>query len=111
MIFGEQVKHVRRVEAGRNSLGQIIYEDREQPPIYGASFQGIDTLEPNGTASQFRVITEAVLYVPPATNIIALDKIHVRGKVYEVQGNPIGESSAFTGLQAHIPVKLKRITG
>lgn len=111
MIFGEEVIHIRKVEVGRNAMNQIIYEDRVQPPIYGASFQGIDTIEPNGTASQFRVITEAVLYVPPATNILALDKITVRGKVYEVQGNPIGEASAFTGFKAHIPVKLKRISG
>ncbi|MDV2979011.1 UNVERIFIED_CONTAM: hypothetical protein Q9R71_17730 [Actinomycetes bacterium ARC8] len=111
MIFGENVIHTRRVMTGRNPQGVPIYEDVVQPPIYGASFQGIDTLEPNGTASQFRVITEAVLYVPPATSILALDKVTVRGKVYEVQGTPLGETSAFTGFQAHIPVKLKWVSG
>lgn len=111
MIFGENVIHTRRVQTGRTPQGAPIYEDKVQPPIYGASFQGIDTLEPNGTASQFRVITEAVLYVPPATNILALDKVTVRGKVYEVQGESLGEVSAFTGFLAHIPVKLKKITG
>lgn len=110
MIFGEQVQHVRKVMTGRNAHGQPIYEDQVQPPIYGASLQGIDTTEPNDGMS-FRVTTDMILYVPPGTNVLALDKMTVRGKTYEVQGEAVGQVSAFTGTAAHLPVKLKRITG
>lgn len=110
MMFGESVTHIRKVLIGRNAHGQPIYEDQVQPPIYGASLQGIDTTEPNDAMS-FRVTTDMILYVPPNTAVLALDKMTVRGKTYEVQGEAVGQVSAYTGTRAHLPVKLKRITG
>lgn len=110
MIFGENVIHTRRVQTGRTPQGAPIYEDQVQPAIHGASLQRVDSVEPNDAAS-FRVSTEAVLYVPASAVIKALDKMTVRGATYEVQGESLGEVSAFTGFLAHIPVKLKKITG
>lgn len=110
MLFGEQVQHTRKVMIGRNAHGQPIYEDQVQPPIYGASLQGINSAEPADSIT-FRVTTDMILYVPPTTDVVALDKMTVRGKVYEVQGDSVGQVSAYTGTAAHVPVKLKRITG
>lgn len=108
MIFGETVEHVRR-ETYKSPIGQTLTRDVVLPPIRGCSLQAAETAEPADDIS-FKVTTQAVLYVPPGTDVRPLDKITARAVAYEVEGQPLGEISAYTGTQAMIPVQLRRVS-
>ena len=108
MIFGETAEHVRR-ETYTTPIGQTMTRDVALPPIRGCSLQGATTAEASDDIS-FKVTTEAVLYAPAGTDVRPGDGLTVRGVAYEVEGQPIGEISAFTGTQSMIPVRLRRVS-
>lgn len=108
MIFGETAGHTRR-ETYTTPIGQTMTRDVELPPIHGCSLQAATTAEASEDIS-FKVTTEAVLYVPAGTDVRPTDGLTVRGVAYEVEGQPIGEISMFTGTQSMIPVRLRRVS-
>lgn len=108
MIFGETAGHTRR-ETYRTPIGQTMTRDVALPPIRGCSLQAATTAEASDDIS-FKVTTEAVLYVPPGTDVRPGDGLTVRGVPYEVEGQPVGEVNVFTGTQSMIPVRLRRVS-
>lgn len=78
--------------------------------VHGCSVQGQSSVEPRD-GSSLRVATDMVVYVPAGTVVHAADTMTVRGQQYEVEGEPISETNAFTGSAGMIPVVVRRTSG
>lgn len=94
--------------------GETVTRESDGSSIPGCSIQNASSIEPrtDGTAS-YRTVTDVVVFMPPdsAAKLSNLDALVIRGRRYEVEGDPVGEVSIFTGARAMVPVTVRRITG
>jgi hypothetical protein len=70
---------------------------------------------PGGSAElvqgQDLLTVQPTVYLPPATDISAVDAVIVFGDTYEVDGRPNRWQSPFSAWSPGVEVKLKRVTG
>lgn len=63
------------------------------------------------TADRDVVVSDLVIYMPPAADVVASDRIEVRGQTCEVVGSPFLWRSPFTGHQFGLVVNANRVEG
>lgn len=57
------------------------------------------------------IISDLVVFMPPGADVVATDRLEVRGRVYEVVGEPFDWVSPFTGVAFGVPVYCNRMEG
>jgi hypothetical protein len=106
--FGESITINRRVlSATPDAYGNDVYVD--SPSTVVGAFAPGTTFERLGTGDT--ITTQPSLYLPSGTAVEGIDWVSVRGKKYEVDGDPGDWRSPFTGWHAGIVVPLKAVTG
>lgn len=94
--------------------GETVTRESDNLVIRGCSIQNASSIEPRTDgAGTYRTVTDVVVFMPPeaAEKLSNLDALLIRGRRYEVEGDPVGEVSLFTGTRAVVPVTVRRITG
>lgn len=88
----------------------ISWDDPDSLAIPGCAFNPGRSSEPVQDA-RTAVITQPEVYAPPGADVLAGDRIVVRGKTYEVDGEPADWRSPFTGWTPGIVLALKIVEG
>lgn len=101
---GDTETVVRIRPPGVDTFGDPLPGIPAEVNIDGCLFAPGATTEPGFAAQQ--VDTDATLYTPAEADIVATDRIRVRGKTYRVVGEP-----ADWGAGWGIVVLLRRVTG
>lgn len=80
--------------------------------IEGCSIQSGVSTEPDELGRN-SVITAVVVFVPAtaADSLTAQDTLIIRRMEYRIEGQPVSETSIFTGARAMTPVNVQRVTG
>lgn len=105
--FGDHVTLHSRTVTGQDRYGNDVYGD--------TAAQVVGAFDPGGSLElvqgQEQVQTSPALYLPPGTNVTAVDKVTARGVTYDVDGTPADWRSPFTGEHFGIVVRLRGVTG
>lgn len=88
----------------------ISWDNPTTLAIEGCAFNPGGSTEPVAEGRQ-AVITKPEVYAPAGADIRAHDRLVVRGKTYEVDGEPALWKSPFTGWQPGVVVPLKIVEG
>lgn len=110
---GETVTRLRGTTTTDPYSGQSTQIDWTTPDsldIDGCAFNPGESSEPLQTARN-AVLTRPEVYAPPESDILAGDRLVVRGDTYEVQGHPQDWRSPFTGWRPGLVVPLERVEG
>lgn len=111
MTFGERVVRIRRTRVGTDPrYNEPVWEDVETP-IPGAGVAPGPTEEPLVVDGQPATADAALYFFESSPDIVRTDRVRVRGKVYNVIGDPAEWVNAFTGWRAGLAVYLKRGEG
>lgn len=78
--------------------------------IEGCGFNPGQSSEPVQDARN-AVITQPEVYAPTGSDVLAGDRLVVRGKTYEVKGDPADWRSPFTGWEPGMVIALERVEG
>ena len=105
--FGRSVSLVRRSKSGTDAYGNDVFATTSTV-VAGAFAPGGSTEQVQG---QNVVITQPTLYLPPGTDVSAVDAIDIDGDRFEVDGTPTDWVNPFTGWNPGVEVRLKRVTG
>jgi hypothetical protein len=103
-LGGELVVILRRVKAGEDRYGNQKYTTTEVP-IAGAAVRPLNSDESGGKLGQ---AVEVIL--PSGTAVAPLDRLRVRGLVYEVDGQPEDQADPMTGGRPGVRVVARRVT-
>lgn len=104
-LGGELIIILRRTKTGVDRYGNDRYVTAEIP-VVGAAVRPLDSDE------QGQKTTTAVeVVVPPGTPVGQVDRLRVRGLVYEIDGEPEMTSDPATGVAAGVRVVARRATG
>lgn len=108
-LGGELVIVLRRVADGRDRYGSTKYRT-DEIPVAGAAVRvvGSDERAEGGGSSLTRTL-EVIL--PAGTAVTALDRLRVRGLVYEVDGAPEDQRDPMTGSTPGVKVTARHVTG
>lgn len=102
--FGETVTVTRQVQAKHGDKTPGDAHD-----VSGCAVWPTTTTETVG--GQDTVIWGLTVLMPPGTDVLATDKVALRGVSYDVNGEPALYESPLTGTQSGIEVLLKTETG
>lgn len=86
------------------------WEDPDTLEVPGCGFNPGGSSEPVQDARN-AVITRPEVYDPSFADVLAGDRLVVRGDTYEVDGNPARWKSPFTGWQPAQVIALKSVEG
>lgn len=104
--FGQTVTLVHRTASGRDAYGNDVLAEAEtvltNVPAWPTSTREGD---------EATVYDAVVVFLPPGTNVQAIDSVRVFGNRYEVNGQPERFQSPFDGFEPGVPVALERVTG
>lgn len=93
---------------------QAAWDDTDNPPdaleIDGCGFNPGSSTEPLQDARN-AVVTRPEVYAPSGADVLAGDRLVVRGDTYEVFGNPGDYRSPFTGWAPGLAIPLQRVEG
>jgi len=107
---GETVVLLRRtLAAGKDRWGNDRYTTAEVP-IGGAAVRQLTSAE-NDAARRDAVDTSIEVILPPGTVVTTVDRLRVRGLVYQVEGEPEELVSSMTGQTPGVRVVGRRVTG
>lgn len=106
--FGDEVILHRRVASGYDELGSVVWATEDVPvsnsvvyPETGSEAQGA-----SDTATG-----RLVWLAPPGMAVSVSDRVTARGRLYEVDGEPLDYGHhAITGARARVQVMLRRST-
>lgn len=105
---GETVTLLRRTRAGTDPDGNDAWVTAEVP-VAGC------VVWPRASSElveqQDTVIVGLSVLLPPATVVLATDRVRVRGDVYEVDGQPAAWTSPFDQQTPGVQAALTRATG
>lgn len=62
-------------------------------------------------ADRNAVLSDLVVFMPPGADVAPTDRLEVRGREYEVVGEPFGWTSPFTGTAFGVVVYCNRVEG
>jgi hypothetical protein len=108
-MFGESVTRLRRVAAGTDRYGSPTFTE-SSTAITGAAFAPGGSVEPV-EVGRAAVITSPALYFRSTVDLLATDRVIVRGTTYTVEGDPAVWVSPYTGETRGVSVSLKAVTG
>lgn len=112
--YGETVRYVKRLSGSKNSHGVIRDSWADPVDIAGV---GIDVPAATESGPQTagggmdRQVVDAVLFMPHGFACSKMDRMIVRGLLYEVQGDVTPVVNFFTGSRFPSPVNVRRIDG
>jgi hypothetical protein len=108
-MFGESVTRLRPVASGTDRYENPTFTD-SSTTLTGAAFAPGGAVEPVevGRAS---VVTSPSLYFRSTVDLLATDRVVVRGITYTVEGDPAVWVSPFTGETRGVSVSLRRVAG
>ena len=106
---------VTRIRAGASTgeadrYGHKNLEPDVETPLPGAAFAPAGSTEPIAVGRR-EVITQDTLYFRRLVDLTADDRVRVRGKVREVDGDPAIWRNPFDGLVRGVVVRLKSTEG
>lgn len=107
MRHGEQMTIIR--PPGRDTMGDPLPGTGVERIVVGAFAPGStseDVLTRGDTT-----YTLATAYLPYDTDIVATDQVRARGRVWQVDGDPLAWRSPGTGRQAGLQVGLRSVRG
>lgn len=110
---GETVVRQRATSADNPYSGEAGDTDWTTPgllTITGCAFDPGGSLEPT-EQGRTAVITQPTLYAPPNSDVLAGDRLVVRGRTWDVDGDPADWRSPFTGWEPGMAIKLKAVEG
>lgn len=105
--FGEPITLHSRAVTGQDTYGNDVYGSTDRTVVGAFAPAGAAEL----VQGRDTVTTQPALYLPPGTDVAAVDRATVRGVTYDVDGTPADWRNPFTGWQAGIVVNLKGVTG
>lgn len=105
--FGQPITLVIRTKGEPDSFGNDTWTTTTTT-VAGAFNPGASAELVQG---QDILTVQPTVYLPPGTVVGAIDAVQVGGEQYEVDGSPNTWTNPFTGWQAGVEVKLKRVTG
>lgn len=88
----------------------LDWDDPDELEIPGCGFNPGQSSEPVQNARN-AVITKPEVYAPADADVLAGDRLVVRGKTYEIDGDPQDWRSPFTGWRPGLVLVLKRVEG
>lgn len=100
----ETVVRLRSTGGGFDRYGDPIPGTDDETPIDGALVAFASSSEPV-VVGRNSVITQDTLYLPEGTDALATDRFRVRGKEYEIEGEPADWAGAG------VVVAIKKVTG
>lgn len=112
----EEALHHARIDGATDDFGNEVTAWADPRPILNDAGKPASAFDPGGTVEpmlpgQERVITTPTLYVPFGQPIRARDQITVRGRRWEVDGDPADWKNPLVGWKPGTVVKLKEVTG
>lgn len=57
------------------------------------------------------IVTQPTVYADPSADVLAGDRLVVRGRTWEVDGDPADWRNPFTGWRPGLVIKLKAVSG
>lgn len=110
---GETVTRLRAAAAADRFSGQATALDWTTPdelPIEGCAFDPGTSSEPLEQARD-AVLTKPTVYAPADADVLATDRLVVRGRTWQVDGDPADYRSPFDGWTPGLVVHLKAMEG
>ena len=108
---GEKVLWHRYVPgAGRDAYNRPVTGFAAPVPITGALFAPGSSSEPGPRAS-YRVVSQPTLILEKNPGVGPHDRFVIRGKLYEVTGDPDDWSTGMTSWNPGVEIALKGVTG
>lgn len=111
--FGETVTRLRASSAADRFSGESTAEDWSSPDelaILGCGFDPGDSTEPL-EAGRDAVLAKPTVYAPSGADVTALDRLIVRGRTWQVDGDPADYRNPLTGWEPGLVIKLKAVSG
>ncbi len=107
--FGETVTLITRTVTGQDARGRDVYTDTTTT-IAGCAFAPAGSIE--RVQGQDMVTTTPTVYLPDGTAAPnASAKVQVRGRTYDIDGEPQVFVNPFTGSTPGPVLRLKAVTG
>lgn len=115
MMFaaGETVTRLRATAKLDRSSGEMTGADWISPStlvILGCAFDPGTSTEPLERGRD-AVLTQPTVYAPAGSDVLAGDRLVVRGRTWEVDGDPGDFRSPFTGWHPGVAIALKAVSG
>lgn len=110
-MIGETITRLRAGSAS-NRVGASIddWSDPAELDIDGCAVAPRDADEENAGGRQ-TVIAGFNVYAPPGADVLATDRLRVRGEIHEVIGEPGVWINPFTGATPGVEIRTRRVTG
>lgn len=111
-MAGETVTRLRPVQTGTDRYGNPVYSDTlAETPLTEAWFAPGGSSEPV-EVGRAAVITKPTVYFPHSwPDIQPSDQLRIRGRVYEVTGDPADWRSPTGSNVGGLVIELKRVDG
>lgn len=112
-VYGETVTRLRGTPAVDEYSGEETATDWSAPNSLAIPGWGVDDSRSNEPLEQGResIVTDYVLYRPAAADVLAGDRVIVRGKSCEVVGEPAAWRHPMTGWDAGFVVRANLVEG
>lgn len=107
--FGETVTIITNTVTGQDGYGKDIYASTEVT-VDGCAFAPAGSLE--RVQGQNLLTTSPTIYLPTGAAVpAATDRARVRGRLYDIDGEPQVFVNPYTGNQPGAVLRLKAVTG
>ncbi len=115
---GETVQWLSRTLVGQDKVNAAIYETTTIP-VAGCTvrFQPQDDTLRGGQSNEdheargTHIVSTGTVIMPPGTGVKAVDRLRIRGLLYDVDGTPVQLQDAMTGVLGGLEVHVRRVTG
>jgi uncharacterized Zn-binding protein involved in type VI secretion len=108
--FGEPAVFEMAVQGAEDAHGNPIVTFADAVTVEGCGFAPGGSQELYGPGRN-PVTSVPQLYCPPGTVVTSRSRVTVRGKLYQVDGDPAEWRSPFTGWEPGVVVTLERTDG
>lgn len=108
--FGEPVIFEAHLDGAEDSHGNPVDAWASPRTVEGCAFDpggSVETYEPGRNP----VVTSPRVFAPAGTVVGARDRVTVRGRVFQVKGDPGDYRSPFSGWRPGIVVNLEVVSG
>lgn len=113
LAYGETVTRLRGVPKSDRFSGEATTLDWSDPlelDISGCAFDPGSSIEPLEIGRD-AVVTRPTVYAPSGADVLAGDRIVIRGRTWQVDGEPADYRSPFSGWAAGLAIHVKAVSG